>query len=360
MSGYTVTEESVLQLNTLSTELQSSIEELKAVLESLQGSFDETSSGLGAHSEDIGALLEDLTSLVQTASSQAGKMSLKLCKAATIRQGHLETNRYTSMERSAQGTSDGTSGSSSGSSSHDLTETEKNDIVSRFLHQNVQKDVLPHNGTWENPDNPGEGLFELSDDAVVRTSKGGIEERITGKDLKKKYGIKGVRYHHNEPDFYPFVDKTLGAVEVDEISEDRDGKGGTFDVATRTVAERCGMTVPEVKKYMEEHRLTWHETSDRKHILPIPSEINAGFKHSGGISKEQSMQGVRDVFKEKFGGGGITLMPGSGRIVEGTVNSGVKEIYVQKKKENSQKSKSELKETRDNTPQITEIKIKKD
>ena len=111
---------------------------------------------------------------------------------------------------------------------------------------------------------------------------------------------------------------------------------------------------------MEEHRLTWHETSDRKHILPIPSEINAGFKHSGGISKEQSMQAVRDVFKEKFGGGGITLMPGSGRIVEGTVNSGVKEIYVQKKKENSQKSKSELKETRDNTPQITEIKIKKD
>lgn len=183
----------------------------------------------------------------------------------------------------------------------------KADPVSQMVSQNVQKDKMPKRGQWEDESKPGNCKFILSDDAEITTSKGGVKQTITGKQLKEKYGIEGVEYVGNEPDFTPFVDSHIGCVEVEEITSDRQGGGGTFAVAEKAVAEKLGVPTSEVKRYMEEHRLTWHESADRKRVMAVPSEINSAFDHTGGISKQKSVEAVREVWREQFGGARLVL-----------------------------------------------------
>ncbi len=186
----------------------------------------------------------------------------------------------------------------------DVNEDDVSEAIKSVVDNSVMAAHLPHNGTWENPDNPGNGMFRLDDDYIVKPG-GDDSKAITGAELKDKYGIEGVNYKGNDPDFTPFVDKTLGAVDVSHMPTERTGAGGSYDVAIRDIIDRSDgrfKTKSDVLDYMKENGITLHETADRKHILPIPTEINSAFSHTGGISKQQSVEAMGEVWKDKYDG----------------------------------------------------------
>lgn len=204
--------------------------------------------------------------------------------------------------------------------------------------------MLPKNGIWEDGDKPGNCLFILSDEAEIKYQKGGKQVSVTGAEVKEMFGIQGVMYRNNEPDFTPFVDPVLGVVDVSGLPTKRDGTGGTYDVAIKSVIERSNglfKTKKSVLEYMNRNMLTWHETADRKHIMAIPTVINTAFKHTGGISKQESIEAVSSVIKDKVGTKMRLVKTTDEYSVEsGNVNEIVdqgKQQFSQRKRENKRK-----------------------
>lgn len=178
------------------------------------------------------------------------------------------------------------------------------DIVRDIVDQNVSKSVLPTNGEWSDETKAGNSDFLLSDDAEIKWNKNGSHS-CTGKELKEwmeeNYGVSSVSYSHKEPDFSPFEDKDIGEIVVDKMSTERTGESGTFKQAEEIAAERMNISVPELREYMSENELTWHECGDRRTIRAIPTRINSAYKHSGGISIEKSVEAMRATLKEQHG-----------------------------------------------------------
>lgn len=146
---------------------------------------------------------------------------------------------------------------------------------------------------WENPDRCGEGRCTLRDDAEIVYQSG--NKKISGRRLKELYGFDHIIYSHGEPDFTPVRDQKIGIVEISEFSSDRQKN---FRQARIQIAERWGISVADVDKYMESHFLTWHECSDRKRLIAVPTAIHDAFLHSGGISIQKSL----NRFSERWQG----------------------------------------------------------
>ncbi|WP_373212785.1 HNH endonuclease [Ruminococcus sp. 5_1_39BFAA] len=184
----------------------------------------------------------------------------------------------------------------------DLTDEEKTQVIRDFVEQNVSPSVLPKTGGhWKDPDAVGDSQWVLHDDTEITWNKAGEKHTMTGLELKEKYGINGVDYRGNEPNFEDFEDEWIGHVEIDDFSDRRTGENGTYDVATRTAAQTLGCESKEIEKYMRENGLTWHECGDRRTIRAIPTEINAIFKHTGGIGIEKSVDAVGKTLYSKYG-----------------------------------------------------------
>ncbi len=189
----------------------------------------------------------------------------------------------------------------------------RSNIIKDFVDQNVGSLNLPHNGVWskEGESAIGNSDFIISDDASVYWKKDGDNE-CTGAELKawmmENYGTQTVHYDHKEPEFRPFMDRTIGEITVDHMSTDRDGKEGTFSYAYKMAMERLNLDSPAaVERYMKENQLTWHECADRRTIIAVPTRINAAFKHSGGISMERSVESVGETIFRQTGGAPIRM-----------------------------------------------------
>lgn len=167
---------------------------------------------------------------------------------------------------------------------------------------NVTSPTLPVNGGhWSDPEAIGNSMWIPDDDTEVKWQKSGEWHSISGAELKSRFGIEGIEYHGNEPDFSGLEDAKLGHAELEEFSADRRGTDGTYDLSVRQTAERLGWSEDEVRQYMDEHGLTWHECGDRKTVRAIPTEINAAFKHTGGIGIEKSIEAVSDAIQDQYG-----------------------------------------------------------
>lgn len=179
----------------------------------------------------------------------------------------------------------------------------------RVLDKSVRTDHLPseNNGDWVSGTR-GDGKFVLNDSAVIKVKKGVY---VTGKMLKEKYGFDGVMYKDNDPDFKPYAvsNDTVTTVLVDKMPTSRKK---SYRLAEQYCAEKFGITRKQVRQYMKENNLTWHETPDRKSIMPIPTEINAAYKHTGGISKQQSFEKLAKSINEKSGGRPLKLCKPAG------------------------------------------------
>ncbi|MCI6060290.1 MAG: HNH endonuclease [Dorea sp.] len=179
---------------------------------------------------------------------------------------------------------------------------DKTRIIREVVDQNVTTSILPKKGGhWSETDVPGDSAWVLDDDVDITWSKGGEKHSISGRELKDKYGINEVQYSGGEPDFAPFEDKMIGHVELDEFSDCRTGKEGTYSCATRAAADALGWTPKDVDEYMEKNGLTWHECGDRMTVRAVPAEINAAFKHTGGISIEKSLRAMEEEIQDRYG-----------------------------------------------------------
>ena len=108
---------------------------------------------------------------------------------------------------------------------------------------------------------------------------------LTWGQILDKYGIDGIEFKNEEPDFSPVA---KGTVEIDHFTDNRYGKRGNFDQACERLAEQRGCTKEEVKAWMKENKYTWHERSDCKTMDKVPTEIHGNIRHSGGISEAKA------------------------------------------------------------------------
>lgn len=203
--------------------------------------------------------------------------------------------------------------------------------IKSVLDASVKTDHLPSEkrGSWVTGTR-GNGKFVLNDNAVIRVKDGVY---VTGKMIKEKYGFDGVSYKNNDPDFSPYAvsNEIVTTVSVDKMPTDRDE---SYRLAEQYCAEKFGISRKQVREYMEKNNLTWHETPDRKSIMPIPTEINAAYTHTGGISKQQSFEKLAKAVNEKSSGRPIKLCRSTG-----TFKVEAKELHsaiaAMKKKNNS-------------------------
>lgn len=208
-----------------------------------------------------------------------------------------------------------------------LTDEERAQIIRDVVDQNVTASALPRNGGhWLDESTPGDTTWVLDDDAEITWQKGGNKHTISGSELKEKYGIDGIAYSGKEPDFSPFEDGTIGHVELEDFSDQRTGKTGTYASATRAAAETLGWDMKQVEQYMEDNGLTWHECGDRKTVRAIPTEINAAFKHTGGIGIERSVKAMSDELVDRYGGFSLRRDSPIGTVSMDEMNDAVEQV----------------------------------
>ena len=84
-----------------------------------------------------------------------------------------------------------------------------------------------------------------------------------------------------------------------------DREGGTYKAAETAIADQLGISISQLRAYMTENNLTWHECGDRHTVRAIPSEINQVYKHTGGIAVQRDLEAM--VTGMNLQGNGIQL-----------------------------------------------------
>lgn len=195
-------------------------------------------------------------------------------------------------------------------------------IANQFYDQNIRKMNLPQSGgKWSDPSKPGNSEWIIDPDATFEVGSGDSKKTLTGKQIKEQYGIDRITYKDSKPDFSSVEDEAIGKVTVDEMPTVRRGSKqnpGSYDLAAQAAAKKFGLDDPsQIDAYMKEHGLTWHEDADRKTISAVPTDINAIFKHTGGISIETGLDKYRSYMEEKYqlSSSGYTLVRSQPQIV---------------------------------------------
>lgn len=135
-------------------------------------------------------------------------------------------------------------------------------------------------------------------------------------DILHSYGVNGIEYKNEEPDFSPFATQLTmwgeinTTVEIAHMTENREnGKwefgrrpnGKKFDknyeignfaqadyeMCEKIKAKNANLKLDpkDIEKFRKENKLTWHECKDGKTMMLIPEEIHKRFPHSGGVSE---------------------------------------------------------------------------
>ncbi len=211
------------------------------------------------------------------------------------------------------------------------------DLMKDFVDQNVTKLHHPKKGEWTAYE--GNSSFILADDIEIKWGKD-KHDHCTGSELKQwmleKYGTDVVSYNHKEPDFSKFMDKSIGSICLDKMPTNRKK---SYSLAEQAAMTKLGLKSKKaVKEYMKREGLTWHECADRHTVIAIPTRINAGFKHTGGISMERSVQSVGEYISHISGGRPLKIDKGS---YEGMANLNEPLDLLSKKYRDIKKSRFE-------------------
>ncbi|MDR0906781.1 MAG: HNH endonuclease [Oscillospiraceae bacterium] len=163
----------------------------------------------------------------------------------------------------------------------------ESDYLSTYKERLDQTSKEGERGHWE--DTRGESKYIPSDEKT--------------KEILAKYGLDGIVYKDGIPDFSGCSEST---VEIDNMTENRQGKGGNFEQADSKCAEqwnkegrdgKTDWTARDVANWRRENGYSWHECNDRKTCQLIPTEINDYFGHFGGVgecNKANSQEGEFD------------------------------------------------------------------
>ena len=135
-------------------------------------------------------------------------------------------------------------------------------------------------------------------DRGVWTGKRGestyIPKNAKLRELLKSYGVEGVTYENNIPDFMKFVVNIQGDdgqiyAGIVTITGMAGGKTGRISVnfpkATLALSQKSGIPTAVINKLIADKKLTWHECNDMKTMILIPTVINQEFGHMGGVGE---------------------------------------------------------------------------
>ena len=126
----------------------------------------------------------------------------------------------------------------------------------------------------------GESDFILNE--PIRLADGRVVTRVT--------------YKNAVPDFSPYQ---TAQVKISGMSDVRYGANGNFTKAdaelarvwTQSKHNGKSWTAREIANFRESNNLTWHEMSNMDYMQLVPTEVNATFKHMGGVSEYKIMIG---------------------------------------------------------------------
>ena len=120
------------------------------------------------------------------------------------------------------------------------------------------------------------------------------------KSILDSAGIDGIEYKNAVPDFSPVSKMELDGI---DMTSGRTGANGTYSQANNKLAQMLNdsldlakdfqitpkngktFTGTDIKNYMKENKLTWHELNDLTTVQMVPTKINSTFGHLGGISE---------------------------------------------------------------------------
>ncbi|WP_400206915.1 HNH endonuclease [Methanomethylophilus alvi] len=194
-----------------------------------------------------------------------------------------------------------------------------NEPLRDYVYKNIE-DLEPSTDKYlrKNP--------ELWNGDIGNSLMGTDDEEVSA--ILKEYGQEGVRYSNNNPDFRPFTkhysDKFGyfdGEVPIHSMKADRDSFGneinsrslnrtadpskdyvttsdlGNFAQADLAMAKRLNTTPQEIRAYMKENNLTWHECRDGVTMQMVPTKINGYYKHEGGVSMvyNENLDGAKGI-----------------------------------------------------------------
>ena len=135
---------------------------------------------------------------------------------------------------------------------------------------------------------------EISDRGIWTGERGESKYIPTDKEILEilaKYGLNGIEYRDGIPDFSGCSEAT---VTIDNMSENRYGKGGNFEQCDQKCADQWNKegrdgkndwTARDVANWRKENGYTWHERNDMKTCDLIPTKINDYFGHLGGVGE---------------------------------------------------------------------------
>lgn len=111
-----------------------------------------------------------------------------------------------------------------------------------------------------------------------------------------KAGTK-VTYRNGVPDFAPFQ---KAQVKIPRMTDNRTRNFNQADEVlakywTKIKHNSQTWTADDVKAYRTSNGLTWHEMNNMESMQLVPTEVNAGFGHLGGVGEYNAMIGVEGV-----------------------------------------------------------------
>lgn len=213
---------------------------------------------------------------------------------------------------------------------------EMDNTLRSVANNSVSQLPVPTKGDWSGE--RGNSRFTPADDAAVVFWAAGKRCVMSGVAIKRRmileYGTDSVLYSRGEPDFSPFIDKRIGAVEVAPFSPDRDAN---FRVANGRKARELGCESAAIKTEMRERGLTWHECGNRKTLLAVPTYVHAAFPHGGGIAVQNSISAISANLSRRFPNGFKLARQEQTLHVErddlDTAIKGMRRVYREERKE---------------------------
>ncbi|MEH7429168.1 HNH endonuclease [Priestia megaterium] len=122
------------------------------------------------------------------------------------------------------------------------------------------------------------------------------------RQILDEVGVAGIQYKNAVPDFSPTA---IAQVEINYMLGGQGTYGGKArranfvqsdqkladqlnnspELASQFGMESGKISAREIKIYREKNKLTWHELNDVKTMQLVPTRINSGFGHLGGVGE---------------------------------------------------------------------------
>ena len=143
------------------------------------------------------------------------------------------------------------------------------------LFQHNFKNIPKSNGKWSGV--AGNSKWIPDDDFIPINPKTN-PDNLSWKQIKNKYNVFDISFTNGEPDFSKV---SKGNVTITNFTETR---RTNFMQADIELSKKKNCSWKDVQKWREVHKYTWHECSDCKTLMKVPTELHGNIVHAGGIS----------------------------------------------------------------------------